>query len=593
MSDKTKSAALPNEQSRDTWSLMKRLVRSYLLDYKGDLFKAIFFMLISAAMTAGIAKLMQPILDDVLFGKKVDLIIPVAAMVFGVFFIRGLSTYIHTIIMNKIGQSVVADIQRDLFAHFMRLDLGFFHSNPSGQLISRITSDVNVIRIATTDTLTGFGKSFLTLLFLIAVMFYQDWKLSLAAFVIFPFAAGTVAWIGRRLRKVSKSIQSEMAGLSDILSQIFQGIRQVQAYGMEDYEIKRAGEAVNSVRDLNIKSVRIGNLSTPVNEILIGIVMFGIIIYGGYQAAQDLMTPGQLASFLAAFTLAYEPMKKLARLNNSLQIGLGSAERVFNMLDTIPDIKNKSRAKILKTSKPEVVFENVHFEYEGSDVKALSDVAFTAKPGKVTALVGPSGGGKSTVISLIPRFYDVQKGAVRIDGLDVRDLKFESLRSHIALVSQHITIFDDTIAANIAYGSGRVTQKQIEKAAKAAAAHDFIKGFPDGYKTIVGEDGVKLSGGQRQRIAIARAILRNAPILLLDEATSALDNESEKAVQKALKALEKGRTTIVIAHRLSTVQSADQIIVLDEGQIVEQGKHQSLLKKKGLYAKMHAAGLKG
>lgn len=593
MSDKTKSAALPEEHRHHTWSLTKRLVKFYLIDYKGDLIKAVFFMLIAAAMTAGIAKLMQPILDDVLFGKKVDLIIPVAAMIFGVFFVRGVSTYIHTIIMNKIGQSVVADIQRDLFAHFMRLDLGFFHSNPSGQLISRITSDVNVIRIATTDTLTGFGKSLLTLIFLIAVMFYQDWKLSLAAFVIFPFAAGTVAWIGGRLRKVSKSIQSEMAGLSDILSQIFQGIRQVQAYGMEDYEIERAGQAVDSVRDLNIKSVRIGNLSTPVNEVLIGIVMFGIIIYGGYQAAQDLMTPGQLASFLAAFTLAYEPMKKLARLNNSLQIGLGGAERVFNMLDTIPDILNKRGAKALKTPKPEIRFENVHFEYEDNDVKALGGINFTAKPGKVTALVGPSGGGKSTIINLIPRFYDVQKGAVLINGKDLRALKFESLRGHIALVSQHITIFDDTIAANIAYGSGRVTQKQIEKAAKAAAAHDFIKGFPEGYKTLVGEDGVKLSGGQRQRIAIARAILRDAPILLLDEATSALDNESEKAVQKALQRLEKGRTTIVIAHRLSTVQSADQIIVLDHGKIVEQGKHQTLLKKKGLYAKMHAAGLKG
>jgi len=587
--DNIDRAAAPQ---KTTLNLMKRLVKNYLIRYKGQIGLALVFMTMAAAMTAAVAQLMQPILDDVLNGKQTSLILPVGLAVLGVFIVRGLSTYAHTIIMNKVGQSIVADIQKDLFSHFMDLDLGFFHANPSGQLISRVINDVNVMRIAVSDTLTGFGKSILTLIFLTIVMFYQDWKLSIAAFTIFPFAAFFVATIGQRLRKVSSSIQKELGSLSDRLSQIFQGIRQVQAYGMEDFERQRSGKAIDSVKRLNIKSVRIGNLSTPVNEILVGFVFFGIIVYGGYEAAEGRMTAGQLGAFLAAFTLAYEPMKKLARLNNTMQTGLGSAERVFEMIDLPPAVKNAPDAVVLSENRPVIYFKDVNFQYEETDLRALEKINFSILPGKTTALVGPSGGGKSTVMNLIPRFYDVQSGNVEINGLDVRTLTVESLRSHIALVSQDITMFDDTIAANIAYGRKGANEENIIKVSKAAAAHDFIESFPEGYETRVGEGGVKLSGGQRQRISIARAILRDAPILLLDEATSALDNESEKLVQGALEKLQKGRTTLVIAHRLSTVQNADQILVLDKGQIVEQGQHKELMDMKGLYAKMYQTGLK-
>ncbi len=583
------AAAVPE---KSTSALVKRLVSTYLKPYFRQLMVAVFFMAIAAAMTAAIAKLMQPVLDDVLFAKNTGLIVPVAIAAFLTFLVRGVSTYFHTIIMGKISHSIIADVQRDLFGHFMGLDLTFFHANPSGQLISRVINDVSVMRDSVSDTLTGVGKNALTLLFLIALMFYQDWKLTLAAFTIGPFIGGFVAYIGRRLRQISRDIQQELAGLSGILSQIFQGIRQVQAYGMEGHETKKAGRAIDNVKGLNIKSVRVRNLSTPVNEIVIGVAFAGVIVYGGYQVAKGHMSPGQLGSFIAAFTLAYEPMKKLAKLNNTLQMGLGATERVFDMLDTVSAVKEKKKAKKLDVSKPEIAFKDVEFQYEQSDLKALDTISFSAKTGKVTALVGPSGGGKTTVMNLIPRFYDVMGGSVTIDGHNVADLTLESLRAHIALVSQDITIFDDSVAANIAYGREGASQAEIEKAAIAAAAHEFIKDFPGGYETQVGEDGVKLSGGQRQRIAIARAILRDAPILLLDEATSALDNESEKAVQTALEALEKGRTTIVIAHRLSTVQSADQIIVLDAGKIVETGTHSSLLKGKGLYAKMYEAGLR-
>jgi subfamily B ATP-binding cassette protein MsbA len=560
--------------------------------YAGSWAFGMVFMLIEALMTAALAQLMQPLMDRVLGGKETSLIVPFGFTILAVFTIRGLSSYMHSIIMNKVGQRVVGDIQKDLFSHFMSLDLAFFHANPSGQLISRVVNDVSIMRMAVSETTAAFGKSLLTLFFLIIVMIIQDWKLAICALVIFPFATLFVANIGRKIRKVSKSIQGETAILSDRLSQIFQGIRQVKAYGAETYEGGKAGTAIDKVRNLMVKSIRIGNLATPVNEILIGSVICSLVIYGGYRIADGTMSLGQLVAFLTAFTLAYEPMKKLARLNNSIQMGIGAADRVFEMMDMKPTILEKPGAPDLDAANAEIKFDNVSFLYDQKEQRALDGISFTARPGKVTALVGPSGGGKSTIINLIPRFYDPQSGSVSVNGSDLKNITIKSLRKHIALVSQDITIFDDTVEANIAYGAPEASEDDVRRAAKAAAADGFISELENGYKTRLGEDGVKLSGGQRQRIAIARAILRNAPVLLLDEATSALDNESEKAVQAALQELEKGRTTIVIAHRLSTVQTADQIIVLDKGQIVEQGRHEELLKNNGLYARMYKTGLR-
>lgn len=574
-----------------TLSLVKRLVKDYLSAHYAMLFLAVCFMIVGAGMTAAFATIIEPVIDQVLVAGNTARIWGLGAGIFLIFFIRGIASYMDVILMNKIGQSIVARIQNQMCAHFMQLDLKFFHENPSGQLISRVVNDVEVVRGAITNALTGIGKSVITLILLTAVMFHQDWVLAIAAFTIFPFAALFVAWIGRRLRKMSGAIQSGQANLSDRLSQIFQGIRLVKAYGMEGHEEKTADKAITSVRKLMIKSANIANLSTPVNETLVGLVVFGIIVYGGFQVAAGESTAGQLLSFITAFTLAYEPMKKLAKLNNQLQMGLGAADRVFDMIDREVIVKDKENAKEIILKQPEIIFDNVEFRYEDEERRALKGVSLNIPAGKVTALVGRSGSGKTTIMNLIPRFFDVTTGGVFIDGIPVEDVTKASLRQNIALVSQDITIFDDTVWANIGYGKEGAFQDEIIKAAIAAEADEFIRELPNGYDTKLGEDGVSLSGGQRQRISIARAILRDAPILLLDEATSALDNEAERAIQRTLSEIQKGRTTLVIAHRLSTIKNADQILVLDRGCVIEQGVHDDLMEKAGIYADMYNAGL--
>lgn len=579
-------------EKNKTSVLVRRILKNYVRPYVGGLSIATFFMLVSAGLTAAFAAMIEPIIDDVLSGDDLSRVWFLGGTILALFILRGLATYWHTIITNKIGQTIVSNIQTEMFSRFMMLDLKFFHQNPSGQLISRVVNDVSVMRAAVTDGITGFGKNLLTLVFLIGVMFYQDWFLSLIIFIIFPFTALFIAWVGRRLRKMSGRLQQDMAVLSDMLSQVFQGVRLVKAYGMEDYERKRAEGAINKVRDVVIKAVRINNLSTPVNESLVGLVVFGIIVYGGYQVAQGNSSAGELLSFITAFSMSYEPMKRLAKLNSSFQMGLGAAERVFDMIDRPVEVLEVENPVIKTYDRPDITFDAVEFQYDGEEKRALNGISFTLHGGTVTALVGPSGSGKTTIMNMIPRFFDPTAGRILMDGDDLRSLSISNLRDHIALVSQDITIFDDTVWANIGYGRKGAYQDEIIRAAIAAEADDFIRRLPQGYDTRLGEEGMKLSGGQRQRIAIARAILRNAPILLLDEATSALDNEAERAIQATLAELQKGRTTLVIAHRLSTVQNADQILVLDQGRLVERGRHEDLIGYDGVYARIHGAGLR-
>lgn len=580
-----KSLDKPAYRHTATMPLLKRLVSTYLKPHRWLLAQALFWMAVAAATTGAMAKLMEPIIDEVFTNRNQAMLLPVAAGVLIAFGLRGISTYFHSVQMNQIGQSIVADIQRQMYSHLLRLDLAFFHGTSAGNLISRMVNDVGLMRLAVAECLTGMGKSVLTLIVLVAVMFQQDWVLATGAFVVFPVASYFVARLGKRFRKVSASTQAELGHFSTILNQTFQGARHVKAYGMETYEEGRVGGIIDNLYQLVHKGFRVSALSGPVTEILSGLAIVSVIVYGGIQVINGERTAGALFSFITAFLLAYEPMKRMAKLNSQLQGGLAAADRVFSLLDTKPSILDKPNAKDLDVSRYDIRFQDIRFSY-GQDSKAIEGITLDVPDGHTVALVGPSGAGKSTLLNLIPRFYDVNGGAVLVGGSDVRDVTMASLRGHIALVSQEVALFDDTIRANIAYGRIGATEDEIVAAARGAAAHDFIVGLPDGYDTMVGEFGVKLSGGQRQRISIARAMLRNAPILLLDEATSALDTESERVVQGALKALQQGRTTLVVAHRLSTIVDADRIYVIDDGKVAEAGTHGELLRRGGIYAKL-------
>ena len=434
--------------------------------------------------------------------------------------------------------------------------------------------------------LVGFGKDFLSLIGLVGVMFWQDWQLGIIAFVVFPVAVIPIARLGKRMRKVTVNTQEEMGQFTTLLEQTFQGARVVKSYGMEEYEKSRVRTIAERVFSLNFKADRVRAIASPIMETLGGIAITLVIAYGGFRVIHDSMDPGSFFSFITALLLAYEPMKRLANLNAALQQGLAGAQRLFELLDREPTILEKPDAQALTINGGGMKLEDVHFSYV-TDQAALAAMNFEVPAGKTVALVGPSGAGKSTILNLIPRFYDVDNGRITIDGTDVREVTFESLRGSMALVSQEITLFDDTIRANIAYGRPEASEDEIIEAAKNAAAHNFIMEMPDGYDTYVGERGTKVSGGQRQRLAIARAMLKNAPILLLDEATSALDTESERHVQSALTKLMQGRTTLVIAHRLSTVMDADLIHVIDQGRLVESGSHAELIAKDGLYARLY------
>lgn len=568
--------------------MMLRLFKTYVRPHMKKLFFATIMMLISAAMTGIMAKLMEPIIDKVFDAKDAQMLWPVAFGVLLVFTLRGAANYGQTVLMNIIGQRIVSQMQKDLFAHLIYADLAFLQREYSGQLMSRFLSDVNMIRNATIQSLTGMGKNAFTVLFLIGIMFIQDWKLAISSLFVFPLAAWSVSLLGKKLRKVSTSMQVTMGILTSALGQAFQGSRHIKSYGMEEHEKARVFGYINDVTRLMNRSFRFAAISTPVGELLSGFAIVTIIVYGGHEVITGASTAGKLFSFITAFLLAFEPMKRLANLNNTTQMGLAGLERLFEMLDKKPDIVDKQDAPALDARNPSVTFDNVVFDYPDG-TRALDGLSFTAPAGKTVALVGESGAGKSTILNLIPRFYDVAGGAVRVGGQDVRDVTMKSLRAGMALVSQEVAIFTDTLRENIAYGRPDATEEEIIAAAKFAAAHDFIMEQQDGYDTRVGENGLKLSGGQRQRISIARAMLRNAPILLLDEATSALDANSERLVQNALERLQEGRTTIVVAHRLSTIMDADIINVMAHGKIVESGTHDELMKKGGTYARLYGS----
>jgi subfamily B ATP-binding cassette protein MsbA len=575
------------EGTHGTIVLVRRLTGVFLRPYLGHIALSFAAMLVVAATTAANAWLMQPMLDKIFIARDGTLLWLVALSVLALALVKGLASYAQSVLMTMVGQRVIADVQTSLFARLMRADLAFFHANSTGSLISRFTNDAAMLRGAATNILAGIGKDALTVVFLVILMFYQDWVLALASFIVFPIAFRPLISIGRKMRRVSANTQAELGQFTTLLDQTFQGARHVKAYGMEDYEAKRAERLIGRIVVLINRATRTRSAASPLMETLGGVAVAIVILYGGAQVIDGTRTPGAFFSFVTALLLAYQPMKSLAGLNANLQEGLAAAQRVFAVLDIEPAIRDPAGAKALAVRGGEIRFAGVEFSYDGTK-RALDGADLVVPAGKTVALVGPSGAGKSTILNLIPRFYDVGAGRITIDGQDVRAVTLASLRGAIALVSQEITLFDDTVRANIGYGRFTAGEAEIVAAATAAAADEFIAALPQGYDTLVGEHGIKLSGGQRQRLAIARAMLKNAPMLLLDEATSALDTESERQVQLALKALMQGRTTLVIAHRLSTIVDADLIYVIDQGRVAETGSHAQLLALGGVYARLYA-----
>ncbi len=568
--------------------LARRLLKEHVRPYKSLFLLACFFMILAAIATAALPYLLQPVFDDVFTSANPKLLITFCGAVLLAFIVKGIASYGESVVMTYVGQKIISDIQNRLFAHLMKSDLAFFHNTTSGELLSRFTNDVNMMRNAMANTIIGLGKDSFTLLFLIGVMFYRDFTLAAIAFIVFPVAILPIAKIGRRMRKVTYNTQEELGGFTTQLTQVFQGIRVVKAYGMEEVEAVRAESMIKKIFKLIYKSARVRSAAHPIVESLGGLAIISVIAYGGWQVMHHDRTTGEFISFIMAMLLVYEPLKRLSNLNANIQEGLAASSRVFMVLDTPPHIIDPKNPIHMERAQGKITFDHVTFRYPDGK-EALSDIKFTIEPGQTIALVGSSGAGKSTIINLVPRFYDVTKGNILIDDKNIKNLSLYDLRHQIALVSQEIALFDMSVKDNIAYGTLDASEDEVIKAAKAAAAHDFIKKLPKGYDTFVGENGVKLSGGQRQRLAIARAMLKNAPILLLDEATSALDTDSERQVQSALKVLMKGRTTVMVAHRLSTVVEADIIYVLDHGRVVEKGNHNELLEHKGIYANLWQA----
>ncbi|MEA3414732.1 MAG: ABC transporter ATP-binding protein [Thermodesulfobacteriota bacterium] len=577
MIKKTLLSLITNDKNRRLLALVK--------DNWFRLFLAMACMMVIALATSATAFLVKPALDDIFFNKdiKMLMLIPIAVII--IYLLRGLGMYGQTYLMNYVGESVIRRLRNSLYDHIQDLPISFFHKEKTGTLMSRVTNDVGVIKSMVSTAVTGALKDAFTIVGLTMVIFYRDWKMALFAVVILPIAFIPVVEFGRRVRKISTGCQEAIADLNSFLHETFAGNKIVKAFGMEQYEKKRFHEKALNLFKLEMKSVVASSLSSPIMEFLGGLGIAFIIWYGGSKVISGISTPGTFFSFMAAVIMLYEPVKKLSGLNNAIQQGLAASDRVFDIIDRKSEIAEHDNPVEIQFKPHSVTFDNVFFKYDEEMV--LKNISLDVKAGEILALVGMSGGGKTSLVNLIPRFYDVSKGAILVDGIDIRKASISSLRRQIAIVTQEPILFNDTVRNNIAYGNQNASQEEIDRVAKAAYAYDFIQSFPDKFDTIIGELGARLSGGEKQRICIARALLKDAPVLILDEATSSLDTESEMLVQKALENLMKGRTTFVIAHRLSTIEYANRIVVIVGGRIVEEGEQEELIARQGEFYKLY------
>lgn len=566
--------------------LTKRITREYIIPHWKTFLTSVSLMILIAGTTALHAWLIKPALDAVFVEKRANALVIIPLVVLVVTIVKGFATYFQLLTMNVLSLRISSDMRVRLYSHFIKSDISTLHSKSSGDMMASIMNEIGSVVNVINTVINGFVKQLFTLVALICVMFSQSLELSLVAFIGFPLAGYPIYKLGKRLRNLSFKNQEIASKFSSQMSDTLQYSKLVKAYHCEDFEVKRMSAIIESIFKMGKKISRISLIASPFVESLAGIGVAAVIWYGGHQVINGETTPGAFFSFFAAMMMAYKPLKSVSGMNSGVQMGLAAATRLYTLLDEKPVIIDKPNAIALTNVKGDIEFQNVKFSYI-DDKLAMNEVSFKIPAGKTVALVGHSGGGKSTIMSMILRFYDPNSGAVRLDGHDIRDVTIKSLRSSMSVVNQEVMLFDDTIIENIRYGKEDATEEEIIRAAKLAEADEFIQEIPEKYHAKVGQNGIRLSGGQRQRIAIARAILYNAPILLLDEATSALDPISEKLIKDALAKLTKNRTTVVIAHRLSTVIHADKIIVIASGKVIEEGTHTELLEKGGAYANLY------
>ena len=572
--------------------IIKRLYKDYTKKYLKKIITSVFFTFILALSTSSVAYLLDPAIKQLFINQDQFYMYIIPAAIILAFALKGISLYLAKVIMIGVSEEVRKDVQVDMFNNLINADTKLVDSQHSGKFISNLTNDVSqIVNLVSTVILNVFKDS-LTLIGLLSVMFYQNWKLSLISIIMIPLASYAAKNLGKRMGKIINQQMTIAGKLNSYLIEIFKNHQLVKIFQKESYEKKRANDFLNSaketVKKINIVFVR----ASPIMEFLTGIMIAFLIFYASKLVIKNELEVSNFFSFLAAMMLAYQPVRSLATLNLSIQQGLSGAKRVLPIIDNIPKVKDRIGSKDLVYDKAQITFENVKFSYSKNDGEVLKNINLTLPGAKMTALVGHSGSGKSTILNLIPRFYNVDSGDIKIDNQSIYESKVFSLRKAISLVSQDINLFDDTIKNNIKYADLNASDEEIENAAKFSFAHDFIEKFPNKYETKIGENGIRLSGGEKQRISIARAILKKSPIILLDEATSSLDSETENKIQKAINFLTKNRTTIVIAHRLSTILNSDKIYVVNEGKIIAEGKHEDLLKKSSEYRNFYEKQIK-
>lgn len=572
---------------QQSFTLLKRLIRNFIRPYFNKLSLAVVAMITVAICNAFHVWLVKPALDKIFYNldKRMLLIIPIAMVVVGI--IKAVATFFQNFFLKYVGQKIITDIQAKLYSHLIKSDLPYLNQFSTGKIISRFSNDIITMRASMSNVLTGIAKEFLTVVFLVLVMFNLNWHLAILVFIIFPLAIYPVIRMGRRMRKISLSTQESLGQYTTQLDETFKAIKEIKSYHAEEYEISKSNNILSNIFSLYVQAIKTESVSSPIIEIISSMAIAGVIWYAGNEVILGSTSPGSFIAFIGAFVAAYRPLKNLAELNNNLQEGLAASKRLFDVFDVNPRIINLEQAKKLVIDNAEINFEKVFFNY--GEKELFKDLSFKILPGQVVAFVGGSGSGKTTIANLMLRFYEILDGTISIDQQNIKEVTLESLRENITLVSQDILLFDDTVASNIGYGNLSASREEIIRAAKLAAADEFIIKLPQGYDTIIGQNGFKLSGGQRQRLSIARAILKDSPIIIFDEATSALDTISEGLVQKSIYSMKrKGRAIIIIAHRLSTIIDSDLIYVLDKGKIIAKGNHQDLINSSKYYQELYA-----